>query len=258
MRKLCVVLWMIVTSVAAGAQVPDMPIGSRLVNLPTYRSPGASTLELIFTHRFSQTASDAGGYDWLGLDSAADVGIGLTLGLTRRLAVEVYRTSFFKQVEGAVRWDATRQGDSFPFSVALRGGVDYRGARGVEDRWSGIVQVIVARRLGHSLELLAVPTFASDTPTVRNAFNLGIGVAYHLPRGWLLAGEVVPKNRDARIGTTGWSVGVAKRVPGHEFMLWLGNSRATTQDLMAGSDYPGGFEAGDVRVGFNLVRRFPE
>jgi hypothetical protein len=53
-------------------------------------------------------------------------------------------------------------------------------------------------------------------------------------------------------------VGAVKRVRGHAFLIYFGNSRATTTDLLAGSDIPGGFKSGDVRLGFNLVRRFPE
>jgi hypothetical protein len=53
-------------------------------------------------------------------------------------------------------------------------------------------------------------------------------------------------------------MGIAKRLPGHAFMLYAGNSRATVTDLMVGSDLPGGFKRSDVRLGFNLLRRFPE
>jgi hypothetical protein len=53
-------------------------------------------------------------------------------------------------------------------------------------------------------------------------------------------------------------VGFNKRIRGHAFLIYVGNSRATITDLIAGSDIPGGFKSGDVRLGFNLIRRFPE
>ena len=41
-------------------------------------------------------------------------------------------------------------------------------------------------------------------------------------------------------------------------MIYPGNSRATATDPIAGLDIPGGFKGSDVRLGFNLLRRFPE
>lgn len=118
--------------------------------------------------------------------------------------------------------------------------------------------MVLARELSSSFEVFLVPMFASDTPTLRRAANLGAAVAWHLPRSWDLLGEVVAGNRDAPDGVTAWAVGLVKRVPGHEFLIYLGNSRATTVDLLAGSDLPGGFASGEVRLGFNITRRFPE
>ena len=242
----------------AAQPVPQGELTSRLVNLPTHLTVGPATLQVVFTHRFSQTADDAGGYDLLGLDSAADIGIGLGLGLGKHVEVEIYRSSFLKELEGSVKWTAVRQGSAFPVGVAARVGVDYRGAKGIDERWSAFAQLVVARRIGERLDLFVVPMFASDTPTLENAANVGVGLAYHLPRGWDVAAEAIAENRDARGGTLAWSVAFNKRVPGHAFMIYLGNSPATTSDLLAGSDYPGGFSEGDVRLGFNLVRRFPE
>jgi hypothetical protein len=128
----------------------------------------------------------------------------------------------------------------------------------MKDRWAGFAQVVLARRLGSSLDLFVVPTFVSDTPTLRNASNVGLGASFHLPHAWDIAGEAIPANRDVSGSNVAWAVGFVKRVPGHAFLIYLGNSRATTTDLIAGSDIPGGFNRGDVRLGFNLIRRFPE
>jgi len=249
----------LVLAAAAAAQTPPpLPVGDRIINLPTHASVGPATLQVIFTHRFTQTVDGGGGYDLFGLDSAANVGIGLALGVGRNLEIEVYRASFLKEYEGAVKWTVARQGGALPVGVAVRAGADYRGAHGIEDRWSGIAQVVVARRVGEALDLFVIPTFASDTPTLRNAVNVAAAVMLRLPRRWHLAAEVVPENRDARDGETAWALGLVKRVRGHEFLIYLGNSPATTTSLAAGSDMPGGFAAGDVRLGFNITRRFPE
>ena len=249
----------VVVAGVAAAQAPrPLPLGDRLINLPTYATVGASTLQVLFTHRFSQTVDGGGGYDLFGLDSAANIGIGLALGLGRNLEVELYRASFLKEYEGAVKWTLARQGAAFPIGLAVRAGADYRGAKGIDDRWSGIAQVVVARRLGAAFEVFLIPSFASDTPTLTSAANLALAALWQMPKRWHLALELVPENRDAAAGELAWAVGLAKRVPGHEFLFYLGNSPATTTSLIVGSDLPGGFDAGDVRLGFNIVRRFPE
>lgn len=232
-------------------------LDGRLINLPTTVTAGPMTFEVAFTHRFSQTIGDASFNDLFGLDSAADVGLGVALGIGPDVQVELYRSSFFKTWEPAVKWTVARQGEALPVDLALRAGADYRSADRVEERWSGFAQAVIARRFGERLDVLVVPTFASDTPTLENAFNVGLGLSLHF-RSWDVQAEIIPENRDSRGGGTAWAVGFNKRVRGHAFLLYLGNSRATTTDLLTGSDLPGGFEAGDVRLGFNLVRRFPE
>ncbi len=232
-------------------------LDDRLINLPTHLTVGTMTFEVVFTHRFSQTIDDASFKDLFGLDSTADVGIGAALGLGPRVQVELYRSSYFKTWEPAVKWAVVRQGEAFPVSVALRTGADYRSADGVAERWSVFAQAVIAHRMGDRVDLFVIPTFASDTPTLENALNVGFGFSLHL-RSWDVQVEAVPENRDARGGETAWAVGLNKRVRGHAFLLYLGNSRATTTGLLAGSDIPGGFKPGDVRLGFNLIRRFPE
>ncbi len=240
------------------AVVPPVWGQNRLVNFPTHLTVGRGTLQVVFTHRFTQTMADGGAEELFGLDSAADVGIGLDLGLGRNLELSLYRSSFFKQLEASAKVTLARQGEGWPVGMAMRLGAGYRGARGVEERWTGIGQLVLAREMSSSFELFLVPMFASDTPTLRRAANLGAAFAWHLPKNWDLLAELIPANGDAPDGATAWAVGLVKRVPGHEFLIFLGNSRATTVDLLAGSDLPGGFEMGDVRLGFNITRRFPE
>jgi len=238
--------------------VPEPELGTRLVNLPTHLALPFGTLQVLFTHRFTETVTAGTSGNLYGLDSAADIGIGLAMGFGHGLDAEVYRSTVFKQIETAIKWTALRQGGSFPLGVGLRVGSDYRAVSGVKDRWAGFAQLVLARRLGSSLDLFVVPTYVSDTPTLRNARNVGFGASVHLPHAWDISAEAIPANRDVTGSVVAWAVGFVKRVPGHSFLIYFGNSRATTTDLIAGSDVPGGFKGGDVRLGFNLVRRFPE
>jgi hypothetical protein len=248
--------------IGLGASAPALAqvgtIGGRLINLPTNLTLGPSTFQVLFTHRFTQTVDEAGGKDLFGFDSAADIGLGVALGLGRSTDVELVRSSFYKEWEAACRWTLARQSDAMPVGVGLRVGADYRGASGLTDRWSGFMQLVATRRFAGTLDVFLVPMFASDTPTLRNAFNVGVGASYHLPKNWDVEAEIVPENGDARDGQLAWAVAINKRLAGHAFLIYLGNSRATTVDMMVGSDFSGGFRSGDVRIGFNLLRRFPE
>ncbi len=191
---------------------PEPELGTRLVNLPTHLVLPYGTLQVIFTHRFGETVATGGSGDLYGLDSAADIGIGLAMGFGHGLDVELYRSSFFKQIEAAVKWTAVRQGAAFPLGVAVRAGSDYRGIAGVRDRWAGFAQVVLARRIGRWLDLFAIPTYVSDTPTLRNAGNIGFGLSVHLPHAWDVSAEAIPANREVPGATVAWSVGLPKRI----------------------------------------------
>jgi len=245
-------------ALSSGQPLPLPELTDRVVNLPTHLTIGASTIQLLFTHRFAVSVQDAGGDDLLGLDTGADIGIGFDVGLGRTWQASIYRTSFYDEVEGSLKWTALRQGDLSPLGLAFRAGADWRGAEGVEERWSGFAQAIVARRLGDWFDVFLVPSYASDTPTLNDAFNVGVAASFHLPRRWDISLEVMPENRDADAGELAWALGIVKRVRGHEFLVYFGNSRATPTDLLVGTDFPGGYESSDVRLGFNLARRFPE
>ncbi len=244
---------------AAGAQaIPQPELGDRLINLPSHKTVGYGVIEAVFTHRFSQTVGDGGFSDLWGLDSSADIGLGVNFGFSPRWQAELYRSSFLKQWELAFKWSVARQGAESPLGLALRFGGAYRSAANLDDRTTGFVQGVVSRRLAPWLDLFLVPVWASDPPTLTSAFNLPLAASIHLPKRWDLVLEVVPPNGDTDGAEVAWAVGFNKRIRGHTFLIYLGNSRATTTDLIAGSDLPGGFQSDDVRLGFNITRRFPE
>jgi hypothetical protein len=259
MRAIPVVLALLLApAVVSGQPVPLPELTDRVINLPTHLTIGASTMQLLFTHRFAVTVQGAGSDDLWGLDTGADIGIGFDVGLGASWQASIYRSSFYDEIEGSLKWSALRQGDSSPLGLAVRAGADWRGAEGIDEQWSAFAQAIVARRFGNFFDLFLIPSYASDTPTLTNAFNVGLAASLHLPRRWDVSLEVMPENRDAESGELAWALGITKRVRGHEFLIYLGNSRATTTDLLVGTDFPGGYETSDVRLGFNLARRFPE
>jgi uncharacterized beta barrel domain-containing protein DUF5777 len=247
--------------VEAPAARPAEPIvqdglGTRLVDMPTPLTVRPRRLELLFTHRFHVAVADGDEHDLWGLDSPADVGIGLAYGLGSRLDVELLRSSFQEEYELAAKVRLLRQSSRVPLSAALRGGADLLRRPGVVDPDRPFVQLLLARRLAPGWNLLASPSWVSDTARLRDAFNVPLGLTVPFAGGWLIELEAVPENRDLETSVTAWHVAFSKALHGHIWEIVLGNSRATTVDQYLGGDFPPGFAEDDVRLGFNLVRDF--
>jgi hypothetical protein len=247
--------------VAGGAQsapfLSQRPerVGSRLVEISTPYTEGRGNLEIKFGFRMAETVQDGSVHDLWGIDSGADVGIGLVYGVRSRLDLELYRSSFLETYELAAKLQLLDQSHGRWASVALRAGTD--SARGAtEDRERPFGQLLLARRLGNGVTLLVAPSYVSDTPRLRNAFNVPIGLTLPFLRGSLLKIEVVPENRDLDSSVLGWRLALSKATRGHLLELTLGNSRATTVDQILGGDFAAGFARDDVRLGINVVRYF--
>jgi hypothetical protein len=247
------------------AQVPEEnpyapvrrdPIGPRLVDMPTPFTVGARRVEVLFSHRFQQTVSDGRGHNLWGLDSGADVGLGLAWGVSRNFDLGVYRSSFQENFELAGKFLVFEQAPRVPFSIGLRAGADLPQRSGIEDRRRPFGQLLLSRSFGHGVDLFVSPTWVRDTPQLRKAFNVPVGLTIPLPARHFLELEYIPRNRDLKGSVAAWHVAILAPVGNHLFTLVVGNSRATTVDQYTGGDAATGFKAGDVRLGFNLVRNF--
>ncbi|HEX6899268.1 MAG TPA: DUF5777 family beta-barrel protein [Thermoanaerobaculia bacterium] len=232
------------------------PLGTRLVNGATPYTIGARKVEVIFTHRFQQTVNDGDEHDLWGLDGGADTGIGLGVGLTRHFDLSLYRVSFQEDYELAGKFLLLEQAPRVPLTLAVRAGADFLRREGVEDAERPFVQLLLARQLRPGVNLLLSPSWVADTPLLKNAFNVPVGITFPLPGSYLVELEVVPENGDLDASETAWHVALSKAVGGHIFEIVLGNSRASTVDQMLGGDFAAGFDSGDVRLGFNIVRDF--
>lgn len=232
------------------------PLGTRLINVSTPYPVGVRKLEVLFTHRFNQPVNDGTVHDLWGLDSGADTGIGLAVGLTRNLDLSLYRSSFQEDYEIAGKFLILEQAPRVPLTLAVRAGADLLRREGVEDADRPFAQILLARRLSPGINLLLSPSWVGDTPRLKDAFNVPVGLTFALPADSLIELEFIPENRDLDESEAAWHVAFSKAVGGHVFEIVLGNSRATTVDQLLGGDFAAGFESGDVRLGFNIVRDF--
>jgi len=250
---------------AAAEATPDQPVrrdplGTRLINTATPYSVASHTLEVMFIHRFRQAIQDGDSHNLWGLDSGADVGIGLAWGLTSRADVALLRSAFQEDYELAGKLLVLEQSARSPVSLAARLGIDHLRREGALDPDRPFAQVVVSHRftLGNDsgLHVQLAPSWVRDTEQLHNAFNVPIGLSFALPGDRVVEVEIIPKNRDLDGSVTAWHAALSQKVGGHIFEIVLGNSRAMTVDQILGGDFAGGFESGDVRLGFNLIRNF--
>ncbi len=213
-------------------------------------------LEALFTHRFNQPVISAGGNNLFGLDSGANIGLGLGYVPVDRLSIEVYRASTGGDYEFAAKYaflSATRQR---PFGIAVRGGLDWETKVQTPDKTGAFGQVLLSATIGDLVTIAAAPSYVSNTPQFRNVFNVPIDVQVKMGKGWFASGEYVPRNRNLPGSVGQWSFAIEKALYRHRFSVWIGNSAATTVDQILAGDYGGGVTDSNIRLGFSIIRQF--
>lgn len=272
----CGSLFVAATALAQNQYTPidQLPLGDVFLSLPTSHMPLRGTWEVRFTHRFNQSIDQGSFSDRIhalfGLDSNADVGIGLSYVPVRDLQLSFYRSNAMDDIELAAKYNIFQQAQAIPFSAALRAGGDWRTEANLNDRTSVFGQAILTRQLGKRIELSIMPTFVTNAGRVvsgttsaalfKNAFNVPVAGAVALTHSMSLVGEIVPRNRDlpSNISTYfAWAGGLKTVIGGHFFELLLTNSNATHVDQYVTSTYMGSpLHRGDLHIGFNIERRF--
>lgn len=254
--------------------INQMPLGDTLLTLPTSHIPAEGTWEIKFTHRFNQSLDQGSFHDRLhslwGLDSNADVAIGLSYAPLRDLQFSIVRSNALDDVEIAGKYVVVQQAPAIPLSLAVRAGSDLRTESGLKDRTSFFGQLVLSHQFGRRLELFAIPTYVTKAGRVVNgdsssalfdhAANIPLGVALTIRPALSIVAELLPKNRDLPDGThadLGWAIGLKRAIGGHYFEILVTNSNATHVDQYVTSTYQGTpLARGDLHLGFNIERRF--
>lgn len=266
-----------VTATAQDRYTPirPVPLGDTLLTLPTSHIPTEGTWEVKFTHRFNQSLDQGSFSDrvhslW-GLDSNADVGIGFSYVINRDLQATFVRSNASDDIETSLKYVVLQQAQAIPFSLAVRGGMDWRTERDVVDRTSYFAQAVMSRQFGGHAEVFLIPTFVTDAGRAvngslsvalfRHAFNVPIGAAVMIRPGLSVVAEFTPKNRDLpssmKGGDFGWALGLKRAIGGHYFEILVTNTNATHADQYVTSTYQGSpLNRSDIHLGFNIERRF--
>ena len=229
----------------------------RVLNLPsTLRLPlHGSGFQL--THRFNgnlrqgSVSENAG--NLFGLDQGAAVGFEYRFGIARHLQAAAYRTAIDQTFQFHGKFDAVRQGGSFPLS--LSGLVSVEGADNFQEHYSPAVGVAVSRMVADRLALYVTPVWVHNTAALlnidRDTFFVGIGGRLRVSATVYLVGEVVPRVSGYRPDEAAYGFAIEKRAGGHLFQLNINNGQGTTFGQLA----RGGF-SDSLYLGFNLARKF--
>lgn len=265
--------------VASGvfAQTPNqytpmqpIPVGDILLTLPSSHMADANTWEVRFSHRFNQSVDGNGIHSLFGLDSGANVGLGLSYVPFRDFEVSIMRQSTLETYEATAKYALIQQARALPFSAAIRAGADWRNARNLDDRSSYFAQAIVSRQFGSRFDIYVVPTWITKAGRVvsgnasvalfKSAFNVPVGALVQIMPGLSVVGELIPANRDLPTdlkSDIGWSIGIKRAIGGHLFEILLTNSNGMTTDQYISSTYNGApLRTRDKRLGFNIERRW--
>jgi uncharacterized beta barrel domain-containing protein DUF5777 len=230
-----------------------------LANLPTPDPLGARTMEFQFAHRFKASAPDAGSQGLYGLDSGAWISLDLAYGLTRTLDAGLRRTNLEVDYEAYAKWALLQQSPgAAPVSIAFRGSVANVRApdRVNRTRWGG--QLILARRFGRWISLMAVPTYVTHTNDLdpeddRGTAAVGAGAELRLGPRRAVTGEWIGQTSGVQAPFQSVSLGFSMATARHVFHLLLTNTQGHHTDLFA----PGGdldVRDGEFRLGFNISR----
>jgi Membrane bound beta barrel domain (DUF5777) len=230
-----------------------------LANLPTSDPIGARTLEFLFVHRFKAAATDAGSKGLYGLDSGAWISLSLAYGLTDTLDIGLRRTNLETDYEGYAKWAFLQQESGrSPVSISFRGSVSNvrETDRVNRTRWGS--QLILARRFGDRLSLMAVPTYVTRTNGLnakddRGTGALGVGAQMRLGSRYALTGEWIVQTSGVQAPFQSASLGFSVATAHHVFQLLVTNTQGHHTDLYV----PGGdldARDGEFRLGFNISR----
>lgn len=242
----------------------------RHINLMTVEPIAKKELHFSIMHTFNTI--DNGYRNLWGIDNGANIRLSLEYGISRRLSIGWGRSSLDKVFDVYARYHllVQTQTNSIPLSVSLMGGAavntsnyDFLPQPGVsaQQRWSYVVQAMLARKFGQRLSLQLNPMLAyfpdihpifalegTQKTYVATALAAKVGITSRTS----LTMQWIPNLNSTLRNNVG--VGIDVEAGGHVFQLYLVTSPALNESyLLAGGN---GKVGEKFRIGFNVNRIF--
>lgn len=121
------------------------------------------------------------------------------------------------------------------------------------------LQLSLSHQVNNSLSFLLVPSYSSNTnhwePSSEGTISLGTGIRYMFLNDLSFIMEWIPVLAGYKDNSSGWGLGLEKKIGGHVFQLFVLN----TVGLTSVQYVPGGnlrLKDGEFRIGFNIFRWF--
>jgi hypothetical protein len=260
----------------------DPEIELNLISLSTTQSIKRHHGYFRLNHRFARDLrlGDFGelASDLFALDNGAVLGLEYRFGITTSIQAGIHRSTLNKDLQLFSRWDAVRQGDSFPIAVSAL--VSTEGLDNLQEARQPALAAVLSRTWGQRLAIYASPTFVNGTYHAalfaagapghehdhggggagphavedeidNRTFFIGLGTRARLRPSVFAVAEYSPRMAGYAPGDPMWGVGIEKLTHGHTLALTLTNSYATTPGQIARGGTP---EA--LYLGFNITRKF--
>lgn len=245
----------------------------RIINGHGTPTLGKKQLEFCIQHRFGQLNS---GYEgaW-GLDQS-NIRIGLDYGLNRNITIGVSRSGMGKTSNGYIKWGIVKPDGTNQFKTAVTWLSDMayvfeKNATGLNPyynthRMNYTHQLLISRNsyLGrHMFMLQLAPTLVHrnlvETTADANDIPLLVGnVRYRINDRIHLTGEFSHafNKRIRNSGPPMAGAGIEFWTSGHAFQLFVSNANSINEFRYMTDGNNGRFGKGDLRLGFNIVRRW--
>ncbi len=237
---------------------------SKVLDLPAPAHLRKGAFEMNIQHRFFEGLADSRPGDAFGVDSGANINLGVNYAITNRFSLGVSRARIDEIIAWTGTYEIQTSKESF-WKMSVLGGVE--GQRNFEQQFSPFLQVAASIDY-KGLRLYTVPTlvihsrnrelvdlFAPEivNPDSNNTFSMGIGTDIALNKRFSLVGEVIPRlagygGIDNHRPTI--SAGFEIRTWGHVFSIQVSSSRDFTP-----AQYAVNPKYNNVSLGFNIYRR---
>lgn len=243
----------------------------KVINLPTLHRLDKGAMDFDLTHRFRGSIKESyekkdnykGARDVLGIDNGAQMGFGFKYGILDNWNVGIYRTTLLKTYELSTQvtllneleegeWNLVRKNW---FSLGLRAGFAIPTEPGEPSIGAGNFQLILSKRVSSFLWTYLVPGYTTRSQysySKKDVVSTGIGVSIvpSLKSGIRINGEYTIANTGFNQYKNSWGVGFVIVTGEHVFNIILTNTLGTTLDYYTQAP------SNEVRLGFNLTRRF--
>ena len=236
-------------------------------NLPTAETLRGGNWLFEISHRFLPPISDGAGALW-GFDGPVFNRLGLTFAPSDRVLLGVLRTNNDDNLEinaKALVAEGTSGGVRYKLAamagVAWNTGVFVMQGEGAEDNEMQLYgQLIVNALLSDRVAVGVVPTYLRNARIldfdVENAFVLGVHVQAYLTRSMSVLGEWIFTEERQGLENDSGTFGIEIETRGHFFKVIVTNqSRMNPTQFLGGTPNP--FDAGELRLGFNITRILP-